>query len=266
MIQLNEMRWVCLVLGIMVTSACGARSGVDALEWGYDAQAGAPVTAGGRDGAATNHGGTGAQGGSTATGGSTTTSGGMTSGGGTTITDSCVPFSLNSIDDVEDGRIDKWIAPGLALNWWPRYEPGAAIQIGSEKLSPPRGSSHVAMHARTDGPSLGLGFELSPCAHIGYPRAVAFWARASGPMSARVLISSQTNTLASAGGWCYSTLCTPAHDSVRLSPEWRHFELPLSSFVLQPPGGLEAFRSLEISLIEKRGPLELWIDDVEFLR
>jgi hypothetical protein len=190
---------------------------------------------------------------------------GTMSGGGTTSMDSCVPFTSRLIDDVEDGRIEKWIAPGLALKWWQRSDPKAAIQINSENLNPPRGASHVAMHARTDGPSLGLGFELSPCAHIGKSRAIAFWVRASGATSASAWITSQSNTPASAGGWCYSDLCYPARHWVDVSSEWQHFAFPLDAFQAQPPGGLEAFRSFEISVVEKRGPLELWIDDVEFL-
>jgi hypothetical protein len=237
------MRWFCLGLGILLSSACGARSGVEDFEPGYAAPAGATVP-------------------------SRASAGGASGVGGNANVDSCPTLRGDLIDDIEDGRTSKSIAPGLTLEWWPSYEPGAAIQIGSDKFTP-RTGSRVTMHDRTDRASLGLGFRLSPCADISSARAVVFWARASASAWASVNIASQLDTPVSSGGWCFSTLCTPTVKWIELTKEWKRFELPFNSFTppLQP-NQLETFRSLELAvdIAPKSGPVELWMDDPALVR
>ena len=106
------------------------------------------------------------------------------------------------------------------------------------------------------------------CAHIGHARAIAFWARASRPVGVAVVIANQSNTPVGNGGWCYSPLCSPAVGAVRLSSEWGRFELPFDSFFSQPPGWFEGFRSFEMctDISPAPGPIELWMDDPEFVR
>lgn len=256
MIHLLVMGRSYWALGMVALSACGARSGVELeLEISNVLQGGVTVTAGAPTISVTNNGGA-------------SNSGGAASGEGTVNEDKCVPFPFTTIDDVEDGRIDESPAPGLALNWYADSLQGAAVQLGSETLFPPRGSSRIAMHARTDGSSLALGVRLSPCAHIGNPQAISFWARGSSSEVTFVRLESQDNTPASEGGWCYSTLCSPATAWVNLSSEWQHLVVPLASFAPKLPNGLEALRSVQLVLdvTPKSGPVELWMDDLEFLR
>ena len=255
MIHLLAMRRSGLGLGMVVLSACGARSGFDVLESGNEGPVNV-ISVAGRAALASDSAGAGAHG------------GGTSSNVGSASQDTCVPFQFTLIDDVEDGQNDKMVRPGLMLAWFAGSKRGSAVQLGSQKLFPARDSSRVAMHASTKGTTLSLGFQMTPCAHIGSPRAIAFWARANAPTWASVEIASQSNTSVSDGGLCYSTLCSPALDWIQLTSEWHRFELSLGSFTPQPPGGLEAFRSLELSVdaASMSGPVELWMDDPEFLR
>ena len=246
----RHLRWVLALL-----SACGARSEIE--EFTSDTRgAGGAVSAG-----------------AIAAGGSPSASAGAIAAAGAPSTagpsgpHGCIAFTGTLIDDIEDRQSTKSLGPGLQLTWSSTVTLEPGLQLKAAQLAPPRGSSRFAMHGRTSGPAMSVGFTLRPCADLGGVRGIAFWARGNQSLKTSVNLSTLTSTPVLLGGLCDWPACGYPALVVVVTNEWQRFELLFDSLEpAYPPADFQAFTGLELVSGASSGPVELWVDDPEVLR
>ncbi|WP_437738362.1 hypothetical protein [Sorangium sp. So ce1335] len=200
------------------------------------------------------------------------------------------PLELSMIDDLEDGNIailegdDANPRQGAWFMFNDESEGGAQEPPDKAGLvvatMPVRGDSQRAVH--TSGNALFadwgavIGFELSTDYYdaTGY-RGVTFWARAEDESSKKMVVAFVDQQTNKGGGICGDEEGqVPCYDhfqkSVTLTPDWKHYKIPVECLAQSGYGLFEALAQDRIKIIQfSFGPaqaFDFWIDDVAFYR